>query len=67
MPQPTHLVDVTDTFEAKLTAWREFKTAQDHLDELSTQMWRLQIRHGTRSPRAESSRSMYFLQSSWGH
>ncbi len=31
MPEPTHIVDVSDTFEAKLEAWAEFKTGQEHL------------------------------------
>jgi LmbE family N-acetylglucosaminyl deacetylase len=48
MPEPTHLVDITDTFKAKLAAWREFKTAQDHLDELSTQMEARARFHGSK-------------------
>ncbi|OGV58169.1 MAG: hypothetical protein A2X49_03110 [Lentisphaerae bacterium GWF2_52_8] len=31
MPQPTHIVDVSDTFDSKLAAWAEFKTGQEHL------------------------------------
>ncbi len=31
MPEPTHIVDVSDTFKAKLEAWAEFKTGQEHL------------------------------------
>lgn len=31
MPEPTHLVDVSDTFQAKLDSWAEFKTGQEHL------------------------------------
>lgn len=31
MPEPTHIVDVSDTFQAKLDAWAEFKTGQEHL------------------------------------
>ncbi len=31
MPEPTHIVDVSDTFTFKLDAWAEFKTGQEHL------------------------------------
>ena len=31
MPEPTHIVDVSDTFQAKLDSWAEFKTGQEHL------------------------------------
>lgn len=33
MPEPTHFVDVTDTFEYKLEAWSKFKTGQEHLGQ----------------------------------
>ena len=33
MPEPTHLVDVSDTFEYKLEAWAAFKTGQEHLEQ----------------------------------
>ena len=48
MPEPTHLMDVTDTFEAKVAAWREFRTAQDHLDELFGQMEARARFHGSK-------------------
>ena len=38
LPEPTHLVDVSGTFEAKLEAWRKFVTAQAHLDQMFDQM-----------------------------
>lgn len=31
MPEPTHIVDVSDTFQAKLEAWAKFETGQEHL------------------------------------
>lgn len=31
MPAPTHIVDVSETFKAKLEAWAKFKTGQEHL------------------------------------
>ncbi len=33
IPEPTHLVDVSDTFEYKLEAWAAFKTGQEHLSQ----------------------------------
>lgn len=32
LPEPTHIVDVSDHFQAKLDAWGEFATAAEHLD-----------------------------------
>ena len=33
LPNPTHIVDITDTFETKIEAWKKFKTAEEHLDQ----------------------------------
>ncbi|MDD5728995.1 MAG: PIG-L family deacetylase [Victivallales bacterium] len=33
IPEPTHIVDVSDTFEYKLEAWAKFKTGQEHLGQ----------------------------------
>ncbi len=38
MPEPTHLVDVSDTFEYKLRAWSEFETAREHLGSEADKM-----------------------------
>lgn len=38
LPDPTHLVDVSDTFEFKLAAWRCFQTGQEHLGGMADQM-----------------------------
>ncbi|OHB57802.1 MAG: hypothetical protein A2Y12_17245 [Planctomycetes bacterium GWF2_42_9] len=48
MPEPTHIVDITDTFEAKLESWRQFVTAQDHLDQLSGQLEARARFHGSK-------------------
>ena len=48
MSEPTHLIDVSDSFQAKLDAWREFKSAQDHLGELSRQMEARARFHGSK-------------------
>jgi len=31
LPEPTHIVDISDTFEEKLASWAAFKTGQEHL------------------------------------
>ena len=38
LPEPTHIVDVSDTFAAKAEAWAQFKTAEDHLDRMTDQL-----------------------------
>lgn len=38
MPIPTHIVDVSDTFESKLDAWAEFKCGQEHLNSAFDQL-----------------------------
>ncbi len=38
MPNPTHIVDISDTFEAKLAAWAEFKCGQEHLQAAFDQL-----------------------------
>lgn len=38
MPEPTHIVDITSTFAAKVEAWKKFVTAQAHLGEMLDQM-----------------------------
>ncbi len=48
MPEPTHLVDITDTFAAKIEAWRRFETAQDHLDQLTEQLEARARFHGSK-------------------
>ncbi len=48
MPEPTHIVDVSDTFQAKLDAWSAFQTGQEHLD---AELERLEARarfHGSK-------------------
>ncbi len=38
LPGVTHIVDISDTFEAKMESWRAFETAQDHLGSLGRQL-----------------------------
>jgi LmbE family N-acetylglucosaminyl deacetylase len=48
MPEPTHLVDISSTFEAKLEACRAFKVSQDLLHELLDQVEARARFHGSK-------------------
>ncbi len=63
MPEPTHLVDISDTFEAKLDAWRQFVTAQDHLDQMLIQLEARARFHGSKIgvKYAEALTRSYFI------
>jgi LmbE family N-acetylglucosaminyl deacetylase len=38
LPDPTHLVDISNTFEFKLKAWSEFKSSPDFIDSIAESM-----------------------------
>jgi len=63
MPEPTHLVDITDTFEAKLAACREFKASQELLGELLNQVEARARFHGSKIgvKYAEALSRSYFI------
>jgi LmbE family N-acetylglucosaminyl deacetylase len=63
MPEPTHLVDVSDTFEAKLEACREFKASQEFLHELLDQVETRARFHGSKIgvKYAEALTRSYFI------
>lgn len=48
MPEPTHIVDISETFEAKLEAWRQFVNAHDHLDQMAVQLEARARFHGSK-------------------
>ena len=48
MPEPTHIIDITGTFDAKLESWQQFATAQDHLDQMSDQLEARARFHGSK-------------------
>ncbi len=48
LPEPTHIVDISDTFDAKIEAWKKFKVAEDHLESLSDQLEARARHHGSR-------------------
>jgi len=63
MPQPTHYVDISDTFEAKLEACRAFKASQDLLSELLDQVEARARFHGSKIgvKYAEALTRSYFI------
>jgi LmbE family N-acetylglucosaminyl deacetylase len=48
LPEPTHIVDISGEFEAKIKAWKQFMTAQDHLDKMTDQLEARARHHGSR-------------------
>ena len=48
LPEPTHIVDVSDTFDAKIEAWKQFAAAADHLDNMTDQLTARAKHHGSK-------------------
>ncbi|KKR04399.1 MAG: hypothetical protein UT30_C0008G0021 [Candidatus Uhrbacteria bacterium GW2011_GWF2_39_13] len=48
LPEPTHIVDISDTFDAKIEAWKKFKTAEKHLDKMVDQLTARARFHGSK-------------------
>lgn len=63
MPEPTHIVDITDTFEAKLEACRQFKASEELLDDLLNQVEARARFHGSKIgvKYAEALTRSYFI------
>ena len=63
LPEPTHIVDVTDSFQDKMRAWKKFKSADDHLSSLVTQMETRARYHGSKIgvKYAEVLRQSFFI------
>ncbi len=63
MPSPTHLVDISDTFEAKAEAYACFKTTQEILDKMTDQMAARARFHGSQIgvKYAEALTRSYFI------
>ena len=49
LPEPSHIVDITDTFEDKMAAWMCFEDAHDHLGELDNALEARARYHGSRA------------------
>ena len=63
LPDPTHLMDVSETFEVKLEAWSHFKTAEEHLDSMDVQLEARARHHGAKIgvKYAEALKQYFFL------
>ena len=48
LPDPTHIFDITETFEDKMRAWMCFEDAHDHLGELDNALEARARYHGSR-------------------
>jgi len=49
LPEPSHIVDITDTFADKMEAWMCFEDAHDHLGELDNALEARARYHGSRA------------------
>jgi LmbE family N-acetylglucosaminyl deacetylase len=63
MPEPTHIVDITDTIEAKLDACRQYKASRELLNELLDQVEARARFHGSKIgvKYAEALTRSYFI------
>jgi LmbE family N-acetylglucosaminyl deacetylase len=48
LQEPTHLIDVSDSFDAKMEAWNKFETAEKHLGSLAGQLEARARYHGSK-------------------
>ncbi len=48
LPEPTHLIDVSDTFENKIKAFKKFVTAEEHLGSMAEQLRARARHHGSK-------------------
>ena len=48
LPEPTHIVDISDTFEAKIESWKQFQTAHEHLEQMTLQLEARARFHGSK-------------------
>jgi len=63
LPEPTHIVDVTDSFADKMRAWGCFEAADNHMSEMATQMEARARFHGSKIgvKYAEVLRQSFFI------
>lgn len=48
LPEPTHIIDVTDSFQDKIRAWKKFDSADDHLSSMAARMEARARYHGSK-------------------
>ena len=63
LPEPTHIVDVTDSFQDKMRAWKNFKSSDEHFSSLVAQMETRARFHGSKIgvKYAEVLRQSFFI------
>ena len=63
LPDPTHIVDVTNSFPDKIRAWQKFESADNHLSSLVAQMEARARFHGSKIgvKYAEVLRQSFFI------
>lgn len=63
LAEPTHIVDVSDTFADKLAAWSKFESAEDHLGSLAEQLEARARHHGSKIgvKYAEALKQSFFI------
>ena len=63
LPGPTHIVDITDTLEAKIESWEKFKSSEEFLDKMADQLKARARYHGSKIgvKYAEVLRRSYFI------
>jgi len=63
LPGPTHIVDVTDSFQDKIRAWKKFESAKDHLSSMVAQLETRARYHGSKIgvKYAEVLRQSFFI------
>ena len=63
LPEPTHLVDISDTFEDKMAAYKKFATAEEHLGSLGEQLETRARHHGSKIgvKYAEALKQSFFM------
>ncbi len=63
LPEPTHYIDITDTFDAKIAAWKKFTAAEEHLGSLTEQLEARARHHGSKIgvKYAEALKQSFFI------
>ncbi|MEI6424556.1 MAG: PIG-L family deacetylase [Lentisphaerota bacterium] len=63
LPEPTHYVDITDTFDTKIAAWKKFTAAEEHLGSLTEQLEARARHHGSKIgvKYAEALKQSFFI------
>ena len=63
LPEPSHYVDITETLDVKIAAWKKFTTAEEHLGSLTEQLEARARHHGSKIgvKYAEALKQSFFI------